>query len=59
VLIQAADEIHRDFFIADAIWAELSSHYSEKQCMDLVFIIAFYTHLTMMLDAFGVQLEEL
>lgn len=57
VLIRAVDELVRDYIIADATWAELRRHYSQKQCMDLVYTAAYYTQLSMMLNTFGVQLE--
>ena len=57
VLIKAADELHADQFITDATWAELGRHYSEKQCMDVVFTVGQYTQVSMMLNTFGVQLD--
>jgi 4-carboxymuconolactone decarboxylase len=58
VLIKAADELHEDQFVTDATWAELRRHYSEKQCMDVVFTAAQYTQVSMMLNTFGVQLDK-
>jgi len=58
VLIQAVDELHRDYFISNVTWAELRGHYSEIQCMDVVYTAAFYAQLSMILNTFGVQLEE-
>jgi len=58
VLIQAADELLQDWFIADATWAELRRYYSDKQCMDVVYVAAFYAQLSMVLNTFGVQLDE-
>jgi alkylhydroperoxidase family enzyme len=58
VLIRASDELHADQFITDATWAELRRHYSEKQCMDVVFTAAQYTQVSMFLNTFGVQLDE-
>jgi alkylhydroperoxidase family enzyme len=57
VLIRAADELHADQFITDATWAELSRHYTMKQCMDAVFTAGQYTQVSMMLNTFGVQLD--
>jgi alkylhydroperoxidase family enzyme len=56
-LIQAADELHADQFIGDAAWADLNRHFSQKQCMDVVFTAAQYTQVSMLLNTFGVQLE--
>lgn len=58
VLIRASDELHADQFITDPTWAELRLHYSEKQCMDVVFTAAQYTQVSMFLNTFGVQLDQ-
>ncbi len=34
---RAVDDLNRDHFVPTPSWAELSKHYSERQCMDLVF----------------------
>ncbi len=56
-LIQASDELHADQFITDATWAELGKHFTQKQCMDVVFSVAQYTQVSMFLNTFGVQLD--
>ena len=58
VLIRAADDLHADQFITEPTWAELRRHYSEKQCMDVVFTAGQYTQVSMMLNTFGVQLDK-
>ena len=57
VLIRASDELHADQFVTDATWADLGRHYSEKQCMDVVFTVGQYTQVSMFLNTFGVQLD--
>lgn len=57
-LIQATDELHADQFITDATWAELGRRFTDKQRMDLVFTAAQYTQVSMILNTFGVQLDE-
>jgi alkylhydroperoxidase family enzyme len=57
-LIRATDELHADQFVSEPTWAELSRHFSEKQRMDLVFTAGQYTQVSMMLNTFGVQLDE-
>jgi alkylhydroperoxidase family enzyme len=57
-LIKAADELHSDQFVTDATWAELSKHFTPKQCMDAVFTAGQYTQVSMFLNTFGVQLDE-
>jgi 4-carboxymuconolactone decarboxylase len=56
-LLQATDELTTDAFIADATWSALSG-FSEKQRMDLVMTVGQYTQVSMMLNSFGVQLDE-
>ncbi len=56
-LMQAADELHHDQFITNATWAALKAHFSDKQCMDVVFTAGQYTQVSMMLNSFGVQLD--
>ena len=56
-LLRATDELTSDAFISDATWAALGE-YSEKQRMDLVMTVAQYTQVSMMLNTFGVQLDE-
>ncbi|HSV04161.1 MAG TPA: carboxymuconolactone decarboxylase family protein [Phenylobacterium sp.] len=57
-LIRASDELHADQFVSDATWAELARHFTEKQCMDVVFTAGQYTQVSMFLNTFGVQLDE-
>jgi alkylhydroperoxidase family enzyme len=56
-LIRAADELHADQFITDATWKALGAHFTQKQCMDVVFTTGQYTQVSMMLNSFGVQLD--
>jgi alkylhydroperoxidase family enzyme len=57
-LLRASDELHNDHFIGDKTWAELRAHFDEKQCMDVVFTACQYTQVSMLLNTFGVQLDE-
>ncbi|HEX2590530.1 MAG TPA: hypothetical protein VHL34_03505 [Rhizomicrobium sp.] len=56
-LITASDELHHDQFITDATWKALKEHFSDKQCMDVVFTAGQYTQVSMILNSFGVQLD--
>lgn len=56
-LIRASDELHHDQFITDATWAALKAHFTDKQCMDVVFTAGQYTQVSMILNSFGVQLD--
>jgi len=57
-LIRACDDLHREQFVTDPVWAELAKHFTEKQCMDVVFTAGQYTQVSMFLNTFGVQLDE-
>ncbi len=57
-LIRASDELHASQFIGDATWAALGRHFSDSQRMVIVFTVAQYTQVSMMLNTFGVQLDE-
>ncbi len=56
-MLRATDELTSDSFISDETWAELSD-LSEKQRMDLVMTVGQYTQVSMMLNSYGVQLDE-
>lgn len=57
-LLRASDDLHREQFISEPVWAELSRHFEERQRMDLVFTVGQYTQVSMLLNSFGVQLDE-
>jgi alkylhydroperoxidase family enzyme len=56
-LLRAADELVGDQFISDRTWKSLGS-LTEKQKMDLVFTVGQYTQVSMILNSFGVQLDD-
>lgn len=58
-LLQAVDELYENAFISDTTWEGLTKHYSKQQLMDLVFTVGEYTLVSIALNSFGVQLEEL
>jgi 4-carboxymuconolactone decarboxylase len=58
VLMRAVDELVGNHFISDPTWAKLQRYYSKEQCMDVVYTAAFYAQLSMILNTFGVQMEE-
>src|SRR4051794_14554937 len=57
-LLRATDDLHRDQFVTDPVWAELTRHFNERQRMDMVFTAGQYTQVSMLLNSFGVQLDE-
>lgn len=56
-LLTATDDLTYDFFVTEETWAALS-FLSDKQKMDLVMTVGQYTQVSMMLNSFGVQLDE-
>ncbi len=57
-LIRACDDLHARQFVSTENWRALAAHFSERQCMDAVFTAGQYTQVSMMLNTFGVQLDE-
>lgn len=59
-LLRAADELVGDHFISDATWAALADDagLNDRQRMDLVLTAGQYTQVSMMLNTFGVQLDD-
>ena len=57
-LLRAADDLHREQFVTEPVWAELTRHFNEQQRMDVVFAVGQYTQVSMLLNSFGVQLDE-
>ena len=56
-LLIATDELTRDHFVSDETWAALAP-LGEKGRMDLVFTVGQYTQVSMILNSFGIQVEE-
>ncbi|WP_416830667.1 MAG: carboxymuconolactone decarboxylase family protein [Erythrobacter sp.] len=56
-MLRAADELHADQFVSQASWDALSD-LGDKGRMDLVFTVGQYTQVSMMLNSFGIQLED-
>ena len=56
-MLRAADELVADHFVSDATWAALEE-LGNKGRMDLVFTVGQYTQVSMMLNSFGIQLED-
>ena len=57
-LLRATDDLHREQFITEPVWEELARHFQERQRMDMVFTAGQYTQISMLLNSFGVQLDE-
>lgn len=56
-LLRAADELHRDQQISDAVWEQLAERFDEAQLLEIPFVVGQYTMLSMVAKATGVPLE--
>jgi 4-carboxymuconolactone decarboxylase len=56
-MLRATDELTGNHHISDATWAALGG-LGDKGRMDLVFTVGQYTQVSMMLNSFGVQVED-
>jgi alkylhydroperoxidase family enzyme len=57
-LIEATDELVRNFFVSDRTWATLQQHFTERQCVDLIYTAGQYVQVSMLLNTLGVQLDD-
>ncbi|HVX33404.1 MAG TPA: carboxymuconolactone decarboxylase family protein [Solirubrobacterales bacterium] len=55
LLLRAADEMHADGRIGDALWAELASELDEPLLIELCLLIGHYEMLAMTLASLGVR----
>jgi len=56
-LLEAADQLHERQQISDALWVKLAAGYSDKQLVEILFVVGQYTMLSMFVNASGVELE--
>jgi len=56
-LLRAADELHAHQNVTPETWAVLAAHYDERQLIELLFTVGQYTHLSMVANALGIELE--
>ncbi len=56
-MLRACDELVADHHVSDATWAALAE-LGDRGRMDLVFTVGQYTQVSMILNSFGVQLED-
>ena len=57
-LLEAADELHADWCISDAIWAALAAVYDTQQLIELPMLVGQYHMVAMTLNSLGVQLDR-
>ena len=58
VLVRAAEELVQDQCISDETWAVLADGYSKGQLIELVFMVANYTLLSMVNNSLGILPED-
>ncbi|MGN6690666.1 MAG: carboxymuconolactone decarboxylase family protein [Sphingopyxis sp.] len=56
-MLRATDDLTSNHFISDASWAALAP-LGDKGRMDLVMTVGQYTQVSMMLNSFGIQVED-
>ncbi|MBN8844848.1 MAG: carboxymuconolactone decarboxylase family protein [Sphingomonadales bacterium] len=56
-MLRATDELTTDHFVSDASWTALAP-LGDKGRMDLVMTVGQYTQVSMMLNSFGIQVED-
>jgi len=56
-MLRATDDLTSDHFVSDANWAALAP-LGDKGRMDLVMTVGQYTQVSMMLNSFGIQVED-
>lgn len=57
-LVTAAEELVRQHCISDETWAVLAERYTSSQLIELVFIVANYTLLSMVDNSLGIYPED-
>ena len=56
-MLRATDELVTDHFVTDTTWAALAP-LGDKGRMDLVMTVGQYTQVSMILNSFGIQVED-
>jgi len=56
-LLTAAEQLHSDAFISDAVYAQLSETYNDQEIMDFIALTAHYFLVAMLTNSLGIQLD--
>jgi alkylhydroperoxidase family enzyme len=56
-LLQAADELRREAFIADSTWTILAKHYDIPSMLEIVYTVGGYAMTAMAINSLGIQPE--
>jgi alkylhydroperoxidase family enzyme len=57
-LIKTAEALVADFFVPDDVWAELTAHFDEEQCIDAIFVCGHFVMLGMLLNTSGLPIDS-
>jgi alkylhydroperoxidase family enzyme len=57
-ILRASDELYRDGVVSDATWRELSAQFDTGLIMSAIFTTSDYRAISMSLNTYGVQLDE-
>ncbi|MAP95368.1 MAG: hypothetical protein CMK07_10495 [Ponticaulis sp.] len=57
-ILQAADDLRREAFITDAVWAGLKASHSDKQLVELIYTVGGYSMTALALNAFDVPIDD-
>lgn len=57
LVLKAADELHADGVIGDALWAELAAVFDERELIELCMLVGHYEMLAMTLNTLRVPLD--
>lgn len=58
LVLCSVEELYYKQYIEDDTWSKLVKHLSQQQIIDLVATVGNYTLVSMMLNSFGVQLDD-
>ena len=58
LLLRAADALHADGDLDDALWAEVSAELDEREAIELVMLVGHYTMLATTLNTLRVQPDK-
>jgi len=56
-LLQAADELHREAFISEATWKNLTQHYDTAEMIEIIYTVGGYAMTAMAINSLGIQVE--
>lgn len=56
-IVRAAEELHRDAMISDAVWSVLASFLDDRQLIELVYVVGHYTKVAYLQNALRLRLS--